>query len=133
MHRLFFVVLFLINTSVQAQDSLQTQWVSTIIEASSEQSPREYSAEQLIGKPNVTPGTGANPNAWMPFREDKEEYVKVGFEVPIRIRQIAIAESYNPRSDLSDLCIRQSDNEFLINTFEPGPIELESRLLHIFF
>jgi OOP family OmpA-OmpF porin len=133
MYRLFFVVLFLISTSVQAQDSLQTQWVSTIIEASSEQSPREYSAEQLIGKPNVTPGTGANPNAWMPFREDKEEYVKVGFEVPIRIRQIAIAESFNPGAIYQVFVYDKSDNEFLINTFEPGPIELESRLLHIFF
>jgi OOP family OmpA-OmpF porin len=119
---LFFLGYVLWFSVLQAQDSLQnTQWVSTIIEASSELSPREYSAEQIIGKPNVTPGTGDNPNAWMPFREDHEEYVKVGFEVPMKIRQIAIAESFNPSAIYQLYVYDRSDNEFLINTFEPRP------------
>jgi OmpA-OmpF porin, OOP family len=113
-----------------AQDA---QWVSKILEASSELTPREYSAEQIIGKPNVTPGTGDSPNAWMPFREDREEYVKVGFEVPMRIRQIAIAESFNPSAIYQIFVYDRSDNEFLINTFEPRPVELKSRMLHVFF
>ena len=90
---LFFVAIIL---SFQHAISQEVQWVSTILEASSELSPREYSAEQIIGKPNVTPGTGDSPNAWMPSRDDREEYVKVGFETPFRIRQVAIAESMNP-------------------------------------
>ena len=131
---LFFVGLTLLFTDAIAQDSLQnTQWVSSIIEASSELTPREYSAEQIIGLPNVTPGTGDSPNAWMPFREDREEYVKVGFETPMKIRQIAIAESFNPSAIYQLYVYDKSDNEFLINTFEPRPIELKSRLLHIFF
>lgn len=124
------LLVFFIVTSAIAQD---VQWVNTILEASSELTPRDYSAEQLIGKPNVTPGTGDSPNAWMPFREDREEYVKVGFENPFRIRQIAIAESFNPSAIYQIFLYDRSGNEFLINTFEPRPIDLTSRMLHVFF
>ena len=127
---LFFVVLSLIIIDTRAQD---TQWVSTILEASSELAPKEYSAEQIIGKPNVTPGTGESPNAWMPYSDDGEEYVKVGFENPIKIRQIAIAESFNASAIYQIYLYDRSNNEFLINTFEPRPIELKSRMLHVFF
>jgi OOP family OmpA-OmpF porin len=127
---LFLVVTLFTIITTQAQE---TQWVKTILEASSELTPREYSAEQIIGKPNVTPGTGESPNAWMPFREDREEYVKVGFEEPIKIRQIAIAESFNPSAIYQIFLYDRSNNEFLINTFEPRPIELKSRMLHVFF
>lgn len=127
---ILFLLLIFHMTTVSAQEA---QWVSKIIEASSELTPREYSAEQIIGKPNVTPGTGDSPNAWMPFREDREEYVKVGFEVPMRIRQIAIAESFNPSAIYQIFVYDRSDNEFLINTFEPRPVELKSRMLHVFF
>lgn len=128
------LLLFLFSfVFISAAYCQETQWVKTIIEASSELTPREFSAEQLIGKPNVTPGTEDNPNAWMPDREDREEYVKVGFETPMRIRQIAIAESYNPSAIYQVFLYDKSDNEFLINTFEPRPIELKSRMLHVYF
>jgi outer membrane protein OmpA-like peptidoglycan-associated protein len=128
---LLFLCLIFTLSGLQAQDT--TQWVSTILEASSELTPNEYSAEQVIGKPDVTPGTGDSPNAWMPFREDREEYIKVGFENPMKIRQIAIAESFNPSAIYQLYVYDRSDNEFLINTFEPRPIELTSRMLHVFF
>lgn len=127
---IFLVALFSAFINVQAQE---TQWVSTILEASSELNAQEYSAEQIIGKPNVTPGTGESPNAWMPFREDREEYVKVGFEKPFKIRQITIAESSNPSAIYQIFLYDRSDNEFLINTFDPRPVDLKSRMLHVFF
>jgi OOP family OmpA-OmpF porin len=131
MHKsIFFVLLFLAFFNTHAQT---TQWVSTILEVSTEQTPREFSSEQIIGKPNVNPGTGESPNAWMPYKDDKEEYVKVGFKNTIKIRQIAIAESYNPGAVYQIYVYDRSGNEFLINTFEPGPIELTSRMLHVFF
>ncbi len=129
---ILFAALIIAATHAQGQDE-DTQWVSTILEASSELTPREYSAEQIIGKPNVTPETGESPNAWMPFRDDREEYVKVGFERPIRISQIAIAESLNPGAIYQIFLYDRSDNEFLINTFDPRPVDLKSRMLHIFF
>lgn len=131
MHKfLFLLVLFFTFIKVQAQE---TQWVSTILEASSEIAPKEYSAEQIIGKPDVTPGAGESPNAWMPFWENREEYVKVGFEKPFKIRQITIAESFNPSAIYQIYLYDRSDNEFLINTFDPHPIALKSRMLHVFF
>ncbi|MCK5467363.1 MAG: OmpA family protein [Cyclobacteriaceae bacterium] len=131
MHKfLFLLVLFFTFIKVQAQE---TQWVSTILEASSEIAPKEYSAEQIIGKPDVTPGAGESPNAWMPFWENREEYVKVGFEKPFKIRQITIAESFNPSAIYQIYLYDRSDNEFLINTFNPHPIALKSRMLHVFF
>ncbi|MCK5699529.1 MAG: PD40 domain-containing protein, partial [Cyclobacteriaceae bacterium] len=69
----------------------------------------------------------------MPFWEDREEYVKVGFENPFKIRQIAIAESFNPSVIYQIYLYDRSDNEFLINTFDPRPIDLKSRMLHVFF
>ncbi len=109
------------------------EWANEVLEASSELTPREYSAEQALGKPNVNSGTGESPNAWMPFRDDREEYIKVGFENPLRIRQIAIAESFNPSVIYLVYVYDKSGNEFLINTFEPKKVELKSRMLHIFF
>ncbi len=127
---LLIIFFILISINVQAQE---TQWASTILEASSELTPREYSAEQIIGKPNVTPSTSDSPNAWMPYSDDREEYVKVGFATPIKIRQIAIAESFNPGSIYQIYLYDRSGNEFLINTFQPQPIALKSRMLHVFF
>jgi len=127
---IFSIIAIFAFFGVQAQE---TQWVSTILEASSELTPREYSAMQIIGKPNVSPGMEDSPNAWMPFRDDREEYVKVGFENPIRIQQIAIAESMNPSAVYQIYLYDESDNEYLINTFDPRPIDLKSRMLHVYF
>ena len=127
---LFSLIAFITFFAAQGQE---TQWVSKIIEASSEMTPREYSAQQIIGKPDVSPGTVDNPNAWLPSKNNREEYVKVGFENPIKIRQIAIAESMNPSAVYQIFLYDRADNEYLINTFEPRPIELKSRMLHVYF
>lgn len=130
---LFFALLFTSFLRSNAQDSIEVQWVSHIIEASSELSPREFSAQQIIGKPNVMPGSSESPNAWMARKEDQEDYVKVGFAKPMRIRQIAIAESANPSAVYQLYLYDRADNEFLINTFNPRYIDLEGRMLLIFF
>ena len=69
----------------------------------------------------------------MPARTTKEEYLKVGFERPFRIRQIAVAESYNPCAIKAIYVYDLSDNEFLINEFEPRALEIEERMLYLFF
>ncbi len=136
-HNIFAMRAFFLLTSLLLLSAFtfaqETQWATTILEASSELSPREYSAEEVLGQPDVTPGTGDSPNAWMPFKEDREDYVKVGFDTPMKIRQIAIAESMNPGAVYQLYAYDKSDNEFLINTFEPRPVELKSRMLVVFF
>ena len=133
MSRWIFLMFFFFGTMAQQAFAQQVEWASTVVEASSEYSSREYSAGQILGQPNVTPGEGDSPNAWMPFRNDREEYIKVGFEKPFPIRQIAIAESLNPRAIYQIYVYDKSGNEFLINTFEPKPVNLKSRMLHVFF
>ncbi len=108
------------------------QWASKVIDFSSELTPVQYSANQLLGKPNVLPSGGENPNAWTPERANKKEFVKVGFETPIQIRQIAIAESYNPSGIFKVFAYDENDQEYLINTFSPRTIPLKGRMLNVF-
>ena len=93
MKRFLLLLLALSALTVQAQT---VQWASRVIEYSSELTPVQYSAQQILGKPDVLPAGGESPNAWTPERAYKKEYIKVGFDNPIRIRQIAVAESFNP-------------------------------------
>ena len=67
--------------------SQKVQWASKVIEFSSELTPVQYSAQQVLGKPNVLPAGGQNPNAWSPDRPKQREFIKVGFDNPISIRQ----------------------------------------------
>lgn len=108
------------------------QWASRLIEFSSELSPKEYSAMQVLGKPNVLPEGGDSPNAWLPASPNKSEYVKVGFEHPMRIQQIDIAESYNPSATYQLFAYDADNSEHLIYTFEPRAIDLKGRLLKVF-
>lgn len=123
------ILLFLI---IQVAHGQTVQWASEVIEFSSELTPVQYSAQQILGKPNVMPAAGENPGAWTPDRANKEEFVKVGFENPIQIRQIAIAESYNPSTITNVYVYDESGTEFLINTFNARPIPIKGRVLNVF-
>ncbi len=131
--RVFFIVFLLIPFFAFAQQEEKTEWASVVLEATTELGYDQYSAERALGKPDVPPGSGDSPNAWMPGREDKTEYIKVGFETPFRIRQIAIAETYNPSAIKEVYIYDRTDNEFLIYEFTPRPLGIQERMLHIFF
>ncbi|NJM94539.1 MAG: hypothetical protein HC842_07645 [Cytophagales bacterium] len=117
------------STLLWAQD---VQWASRVIEFSSELTSFEYSASQVLGKPNVLPRPGDSPNAWLAREPDEIDFVKVGFDQPMKIRQIAIAESYNPSSLYRVYIYDQNDKEELLNTFIPKPIGLKGRMLNIY-
>ena len=67
------------------------QWASKVIQFSTELSPGQYSAQQALGKPNVLPAGGDSPNAWVPDKPNRKEYLKLGFDKPLNIKQIAVA------------------------------------------
>jgi outer membrane protein OmpA-like peptidoglycan-associated protein len=121
---LFLLVLTSINTFGQ-----RVYWASEVEEFSSELSAYEYSAEQVLGKPNALPQGGDNPNAWMPAKPNKLEFITVSFERAIRVQQIVIAESYNPSAVYEIYLYDQKGTEYLVHTFEPRPVDLKSRLL----
>lgn len=125
------IVFILAAFQVSAQFSRQ-QWATSVIEVSSQLSKTQYSADQALGRPNVLPGYGENPSAWVPS-SGGFEFLKVGFSNPTRVCQVAIAESNFP-GGLSQLFLYDTEGkEHLINTFYPKQLDLRSRLLRIYF
>jgi len=110
----------------------EVQWASKVLDFSSQLSEYQYSATQVLGKPNVLPDFGDNPNAWLPSRPDRTSFIKVGFEQPMLVRQIAIGESFNPGSLYQVYLYDESNREYLLNTFIPRPLNVEGRLLNIY-
>ena len=110
----------------------QVQWASKVLEFSSELTPVQYSAQQALGKPNVLPAGGQNPNAWTPDKPKRSEFIKLGFANPIQIQQIAIAESYNPSALFKLYTYDEAGKEYLIHTFNPKAIPLRAMMRNIF-
>jgi outer membrane protein OmpA-like peptidoglycan-associated protein len=89
--------LILITTPLFAQ---HVQWANQVLEYSSQRGAKQYSAEQALGEPNKCPATGDSPCAWVPMtgpnEGPREEWIKVGFDQPMKIQQVAIAENFYP-------------------------------------
>lgn len=110
----------------------EVQWASKVLEFSSELTPVQYSAQQILGKPNVMPAGGQNPNAWTPDKPKRKEFIKVGYDHPIQVNQIAIAESYNPSGLFRVLLYDESGAEHVARTLNPVSIPLQGRMLNVF-
>ena len=89
------------------QDNGQTQnlYVSTLHGASSQFSPSDHSARQLLGQPSTYPKTGSSTKAWsaVPRAGQKREWVRVGFKRPLYPKAVTVYETNNPGSVV---CIR---------------------------
>ncbi len=109
------------------------QWASKVIEFSSELTPIQYSAKQALGKPNVLPAGGQSPNAWAPDRPNRKEFLKLGYDNPISIRQIAIAESHNPSAIYRVFAYDEAGKEYLINTLNPMADTVEGPNVEYFY
>lgn len=108
-------------------------WGAEVVDVSSEYSPLEYSAIQALHKPNVLPTGGDNPNAWRPKSDNKEEFIMVSFEKPIKAKQVAIAESENPGAVTKVYAYDNEYNEYTLFELQPRALPIESRLLNLFF
>jgi len=117
-------------TTAKAQE---TFWAHEVVEFSSELTPQQYSAQQILGEPNVLPNFGESPNAWLPRRPDNVDFIKVSFKKAIKIQQIAIAESFNPTAVKNVYAYDESGKEYLINSFTPRETEIPGRLFNFFF
>ena len=112
--------------------SQTVQWASKVIEVSSELTPIQYSAKQVLGKPTVLPGGGLNPSAWMPDKAKRKEFIKVGFDTPMAIRQVAIAESLNPSTVFKITAYDEQGQPHDFETLNPKSVPLKSRMLNVF-
>lgn len=131
MNRILLSFLLLVFISLQAAGQV-VQWATKVIEVSSELTSVQYSANQALGKPNVLPAGGQNPNAWVPDKPGRKEFIKLGFDNPIEVRQIAIAESHNPSALYRILAYDVSGKEYEISTLNPMSIPLKGRMLNVF-
>ena len=90
-------MLVLLQTPLFAQ---HVEWADQVLDYSSQRGPRQYSAEQALGEPNKCPATGDSPCAWVPVTQPnegpREEWIKVGFDEPMRFEQVAVAENFYP-------------------------------------
>lgn len=131
MKRILLSILILVGISniLQAQ---VVQWATKVIEFSSELTPVQYGAKQVLGKPDVLPSGGQNPNAWAPDKPGRKEFLKLGFANPISIRQIAIAESHNPSAIFRVMVYDEAGREYLVNTLNPKAVPLKGRMLNLF-
>jgi outer membrane protein OmpA-like peptidoglycan-associated protein len=122
-------LLLLIGMSSAAQT---VQWATKVINFSSELTPIQYSAQQILGKPNVLPSGGQNPNAWTPNKPKRKEFITVGFDNPSQISQVAIAESHNPGGLYRVIAYDEVGGEHVIATLSPQSIPLKGRMLNVF-
>lgn len=101
--------------AVQAQNS-DIQWAKDVLDVSSEWGRNTttvrlkkigkttenlvgpFSAAQALGAPNALPKGGESPVAWTTGNTPREEFIKVSFERPTKVRTVLIAETLNPGS-----------------------------------
>ncbi|MEM7038675.1 MAG: hypothetical protein AAF570_16940, partial [Bacteroidota bacterium] len=97
----FWMVFAAIAVDVSAQGA-PVQWASTVEAVSSEypdkHHPGQFAAREALGPPSVLPAVGQNPCAWAPAASSsiRGEVLILGYKTPQHVRQIAIAESFNP-------------------------------------
>jgi hypothetical protein len=73
------------------------EWASSVRAVSSEYTTTSWSAQQVLGPPNVYPAGGDNANAWASREADAaSEFIEVGFAQPTPMRELQIFETYNP-------------------------------------
>jgi OmpA-OmpF porin, OOP family len=129
----FWFLSFILILTFQLSAQTTVQWASKVIKYSTELTELQYSADQILEKPNILPSGGDNPNAWTAYKNNLQEYIKVGFDLPMPIVQVAIAESYNPGAISHVYLYDEKDNEYLVYEKTPGPIREPWRMNNIYF
>lgn len=124
--------LLLILATSYASSAQVVQWATKVLQFSSELTPVQYSAQQALGKPNVLPAGGQNPSAWVPDKPNRKEFLKLGFDNPINIRQIAVAESHNPSALFKVYVYDEAGNEHEVTTLNPMAVPMKGRMLTVF-
>ena len=135
-YRIIYGVLFLLIT--KPAFSQEVQWASKILGYSSEYRPGQYGqafrAKQILGEPSKLPDFGNSPCAWSPAEANgkNEEWIKVGFDKPISLKQVAIAENYNPGAVYKVFAYTESGKEHLLFDESAAPLTVRGRMMRVF-
>lgn len=113
-------------------------WADKILGFSSEYRLEKYGqglrAKQILGEPNKLPDFGTSQCAWSPATANgrNEEWIKVGFEKSIALKQVAVAENFNPGSVTRVYAYNDFGREYLIYDEKAAPLTVKGRMLRIF-
>ncbi|WP_338769324.1 OmpA family protein [Bernardetia sp. ABR2-2B] len=134
----FFGILFL-SSLAKAQDDTNVLWANEVIDFSSEyfdeNNPTQHTAKQILGKPNVLPAVWQSPCAWSPARPEarQDEWIKVGFEKAIFVKQVAVAESFGAGAVSAIILYDLEDKAHLIyKNQRTEPSSTQGRMLNVF-
>ncbi len=117
-----------IALSIKAQ---HVQWASEVVAFSSQYSNKDWSAEQALGVPNALGNLELYRLAWSPKKEENavNEYIRVRFEEPMRIQQVAVAESAGPGAIHKIYAFDKNGKKHLLyENKSPRPIGIPQRL-----
>lgn len=105
-----------------------------MVSFSSQRGDKQFSATQALGEPTIFPNGGDRPSAWSPIKMEnkKEEYLKVRFNNPMFIKQVSVAETYNPGAISKIYVYNTNEDEYLIYENDKcGAITAKTRLLEV--
>jgi len=134
-----FFLLFLLKI-ISPTLSQKTYWASKVLEFSSEKvipfQTTEYKAVQALGKPNVFPSHVVSTAAWEPFFTDgpNVEYITVGFDTLMSIRQVAIAENYGQGCISKVIALDTESNPHILYDINNKPLKplSKGKMLNIY-
>lgn len=109
---IFFISLFSCIT-LHAQN---TEWAARVIRFSTEYNRKQYGSVQVLGKPDKLPAWGESAVAWAPKTMDNPggEFIEVGFDSAMQIRQVAIGESNCPGAIAKIILISDEGKKYIV-------------------
>lgn len=116
-------MLIFVSTLTFAQ---KVKWASQVIAVSSEYKDpllgKEYRALHALGRPSKYPKMSSSPSAWQSMTADSPdgEYLLVGFDTTMAVKQIAIFENLGAGSITSVDGLDQNNKIYPLRTFSPG-------------
>ncbi|MBK9634768.1 MAG: hypothetical protein IPO64_09705 [Bacteroidetes bacterium] len=115
-----FLILFLAFFSIKSPFLIgqEVQWASSLLGFSSEYSTKEFSANQVLGKPNSIT-YGKSMTSWAQASDEAgKEFVKVGFATPMQVQQIVVMENLNPGSIAEIILYDETGKEYTVFKME---------------
>ncbi len=138
------LLLWVPTLTLWAQYPPEVQWASKILWVSSSYQPSgPYSGEQLLGEPNILSLRGTtNPCSWAADPQHdglkvNDSTIKVrlvvGFDRPVRPRQVAIAENLNPGAVGKVTLLGDSAQQWVVYDQGPQKVDRKWRMWNLFF
>ena len=128
------LLVFLLSFSCMALNAQTIQWASKVVKVSSQRSTTKGgAANQALGKPNCFPQleAGRSRAVWKPSLKTSAEFIQVSFDLPMKIKQVMVAENKRPGALVAIMAYDSLSQEFELKTFSPQLTDLRKRLLSV--